>query len=131
MLRGMFSTGFIPETPTDVKWMRAGTNVKQVSANGQNTIWNIDENGHTWEAVNVFDRNALNINWERRGFQNTVFQDIAVSDRMAFAFPSQEGRLTMDSSVRVRTGMLFFTSLSSFLANAFLIVFDLYKTSKL
>eukprot|EP00794_Sanderia_malayensis_P008912 gene8912-9864_t len=101
----MYTTGIVPKNPTNVSWVaQVGSGVQMISANGEKTVWKLDESGFAWKAVHILDKNAQKINWERRGFDGTTFQDIAVSEKMAFVLPSRSQSPTLDNSIRVRTG---------------------------
>ena len=97
---GLWTTELLPNVDSPgmtLDWKLIYTNVKDVSAYGDKTLWKIDTNGDTWEAVDVLDSNFIKVNWERRGYQTTKFKDIAVTDKKAYA-------LATDGRIYVRTG---------------------------
>ncbi len=96
----LFTTGLLPNInspvmSSDYSWI--DSDVMDIAAYGDKTLWKIDTNGTTWEAVNVFDSGFVKVNWERRGYQATKFKDIAVTDKKAFA-------ISNDGGIHVRTG---------------------------
>eukprot|EP00794_Sanderia_malayensis_P014299 gene14299-15787_t len=96
----VFSTGLLPGTDSPGMprpWTLISSNVMKVSAYGEKTLWKLDAGGNSWEAVHILDANFYTMKWERRGYQQTKFKDIAVTDKKAYA-------LSTNGLVYVHTG---------------------------
>eukprot|EP00794_Sanderia_malayensis_P014300 gene14300-15788_t len=96
----LLSSGLVPNiySPGMPRaWSYVTRNVHKVSAYGRKILWKLDTNGVSWKAVDVADDNFYAMKWERRGYQQTKFKDIAVTDKKAFA-------LSTNGLVYVHTG---------------------------
>eukprot|EP00795_Rhopilema_esculentum_P015568 gene15568-6834_t len=99
-LHQLFTTGLMQYTNSpswNGIWIYIYPNVKDISAYGEKTLWKLDTNGFIWEAVNVYDSNFIKFTWERRGYQQQAFKDVAVTDKKAYA-------LGTDGNIYVLTG---------------------------
>ena len=96
----LWTSALLPniDSPTmPQSWIYLEPGVKTISAYGDNILWKIDTNGITWKAVNLLDSNFIKLSWERRGYQSTKFNDIAVTDKVQYGVES-------DSQIYVHTG---------------------------
>ncbi|XP_065054189.1 uncharacterized protein LOC135682991 [Rhopilema esculentum] len=98
--RHLYTTGLMDDANPPswtAPWIYIYPNVKDISAYGEKTLWKLDTNGFIWEAVNVYDSNFIKFTWERRGYQQQAFKDVAVTDKKAYA-------LGTDGNIYVLTG---------------------------
>ena len=99
-LHKLFTTGLMASADSPSwtgSWIYIYPNVKDISAYGEKTLWKLDTNGFIWEAVNVYDSNFIKLTWERRGYQQQTFKDVAVTDKKAYAVGT-------DGNIYVLTG---------------------------
>ena len=99
-VHNLFTTGLMQnmDSPSwNGIWIYIYPNVKDISAYGEKTLWKLDTNGFIWEAVNVYDSNFIKLTWERRGYQQQTFKDVAVTDKKAYAVGT-------DGNIYVLTG---------------------------
>eukprot|EP00794_Sanderia_malayensis_P019512 gene19512-21442_t len=109
-IKTLFTTGLLPDGNSPMMqgdWLKIDSNVLDVSAYGDRTLWKLDTAGVAWEAVDVIDSAFRKVHWERRAGGKDAsstsltaqlkFKDIAVTDKKAYAL-SEDGR------IYVRTG---------------------------
>ena len=82
-----WSSGVLPNvySPTISNWIYVDNDVKDMSLYGDNTLWKLDKSGMIWEGVDIIDRNMVNFQWERRGYQSKTFTEVVAIDNIAFA----------------------------------------------
>ena len=93
----LLSTGLLEDTdsPNILQWLPIDSDVNDVSAYGQDTLWKIDKSGVAWKA-REFDPNFFHVSWKRYSY-HAAFKDIAVTDQIHFAISS-------DKFIKVLTG---------------------------
>ena len=82
-----YSTGVLPNiySGSFSSWTLLDDDTVDMSLYGENTFWKLDKSGNIWEGADIMDRNMVNIQWQRRGYQSMTFTDVAVMDNIAFA----------------------------------------------
>ena len=101
MITGPFEN---TDSPSMEAMMLFDSNVTDVSAYGTSTLWKIDKNGHTWQAVNIQNDSFYKVDWERRGFYsdpNVRLKEIAATDKLTVGLDATDGDL------RILTGNVF------------------------
>ena len=63
-------------------------NFKKVFVHGLTTLWKLDLDGNACQAVKILDTGMV---WERRGYSDLDFNDIAVTDQLVFASSATRG----------------------------------------
>ena len=101
MISGPFEN---KDSPSMEAMMRFDANVTDVSAYGTSTLWKIDKNGHTLQAVNIQSDSFYKVDWERRGLysdSNVKLKEIAATDKLTLGLDATNGDL------RILTGNVF------------------------
>lgn len=93
MITGPFEN---TDSPSMQPMVILDSNVTDVSAYGTSTLWKIDKNGHTWQAVNIQSDSFHKVDWERRGFysdSNVKLKEIAATDKIVVGVGASTGDL--------------------------------------